>query len=86
MKNISKYCTIRERTKKIQEFINRMQFSGYGKSDRAYVYQKAKRKYDKSVEKDQAGETPMYRSKRWNAEGRREEKRQKARWYARNLG
>ena len=23
----------------------------------------------------------MYRSKRWNAEGRREEKRQKARWY-----
>ena len=58
-----------------------MQFSGYAKTERAYVYQKAKRKYDKCVEEDAAGETPMYRSKQWNVEGRREKKRQKTRWY-----
>ena len=81
MKNVSKLCSEQERNRKIQEFINRMQFSGYTKADRAYVYRKAKRKYDKCVEKDEAGETPMYRSKWWNVVGRREERKQKARWY-----
>ena len=81
MKNISRLCNAEERTRKIQEFVNRMQHSGYSKADRAHVYSKAKRKYDKCVENDASGETPMYRSKQWNVRGRREQKRQKARWY-----
>jgi hypothetical protein len=33
MKNISKHCSNHERTQKIQDIINRMQFSGYKKSE-----------------------------------------------------
>ena len=44
MKNISKHCGDNERIRKVQEFMNRMQHSGYPKTDRAYVYRRAKNK------------------------------------------
>ena len=82
MKTISRNCPDEERKKKIQEFIKRMQFSGYPKKERAYVYKKAKSKYDECLRKHDAGEQPFYRGKSWNFKERKEEKRVKRKtWY-----
>ena len=43
MKNTSFHVKSEERLDKIQYFINKMQFSGYGKRDRIHVYNKAKK-------------------------------------------
>ena len=85
MKTISRNCPDEERKKKIQEFIKRMQFSGYPKKERAYVYTKAKRKYDECLRKHDADEQPFYRGKSWNFKERKEEKRVKRKtWYQNN--
>ena len=45
MRNISPDCERVERTKHIQQFLNRMQFSGYNERDRVTIYRKACAKF-----------------------------------------
>ena len=62
-KNISRLCKPDERVTKVQEFIHRIQYSGYSKRERAEVYTKAKNRYDKGVSDNAIGKVPMYRNK-----------------------
>ena len=66
----------------MQHFLHRMQFSSYPQEDRIKVYKKAKRKFEKIVERDRTGECPMYGGKFWQRERRKMEKAEKKnRWY-----
>ena len=82
MRNVSAKCTEQERINKIQHFISRMQYSGYGMEERIKIYKAAKRRYNEMVRKDATGETPMYRARDWNREERVRLKELKKRtWY-----
>ena len=82
MKNISIRCTPEERKGKVQEFIDRMQYSGYTKSEKARVYQKAKQRYEKMVEDSDNGLVPLYRNKNWKrAERRIQKERKRTAWF-----
>lgn len=82
MRNVSRQCEKNERTQHVQHFLHRMQFSGYSQEDKIKVYKKAKRKFEKIVERDKTGECPMYRGKFWHRERREMQKiEKKNRWY-----
>ena len=66
MRNISTKCSEQERRSKVQHFISRMQYSGYGMEERVRVYRLAKRRYEEMLRRDAEGETPLYRGKDWN--------------------
>ena len=72
MKNVLEQCNREERSKHVQHFIHRMQFLGYTQEDKVLVYKKAKKLFENVVERDRAGQCPMYRGKFWQ---RSEEKR-----------
>ena len=71
MRNVSQHCKMNERTQHVQHFLRRMQFSSYSQEDRikniqilnalvyTRVYKKAKRKFEKIIERDRTGECPM---------------------------
>ena len=75
MRNISTLCTSEERRKKVQHYMNRMQYSGYKMEERVKVYRAAKRRYDEMVKRDTEGVEPLYRSKEWNRTERLRKKR-----------
>ena len=82
MRNVSLQCPESERQKHIQHFIKRMQFSGYHQRERVKVYNEAKRRFEKIIERDRKGECPMYRRKFWERRQREQEKINKKRtWY-----
>ena len=81
MMNVSIHCTNEERQKKIQQYMNRMQHSGYSKKQRISIYRKAKEKYDRKVQQHNQEEEPMYRGKWWNLEERTKQKKSKKNWY-----
>ena len=85
MRNVSRNCTNEERKKKIEEYMRRMQYSGYSKKERSEIYIRAKRKYDETIRKDNEGVEPLYRSKDWNSKERKEvKKKKKEDWYTRD--
>ena len=65
MRNVSVQCNGEEKSKHVQQFIYRMQFSGYSQEDKVLVYKKAKRVFDNIIEHDRVGQCPIYRSKFW---------------------
>ena len=80
--NIPVHCNNKKRKKKIQEYINRMQHSGYSKKQRAMGYRKAKKKYDRKIRLQEDSGEPMYRGRNWNLEERMRQKTAKKRnWY-----
>ena len=82
MKNISILCTPEERTQKIQRYMNRLQYSGYSKKQRAHIYARAKGKYEDAMKKHLEGVEPFYKGKLWNQDVRRKNKAHKRRnWY-----
>ena len=86
MRNVSTKCSEQERRGKIQHFISRMQYSGYGMDERIRVYRSAKRRYDEMLKKDSDGVEPMYRSKDWNRSERVKNKELKKRNWFKNDG
>ena len=69
--------------KKVEDFLLRMQYSGYDKKFRYEVVASALNAYRIRKEADESGERPMYRTKGWNKEERTKEKiRKKKNWYA----
>ena len=82
MRNVSPLCPEEERTGHVQEFIHRMQYSGYSVQERIDVYRNARRRYETILENDKNGIIPMYRGKFWHLQERTKEKREKAdNWY-----
>ena len=82
MRNVSSHCQENERRNKIQEYLLRLQHSGYNKVERNKIYIKAKKKYNLIVENDKNKICPMYRSKFWKQKERRRQKENKIRtWY-----
>ena len=82
MRNVSPLCKEIERTRHVQHFVNRMQFSGYNQRERTDVYLKALAKFGKITERAKRGEVSLYRSKFWNREEREKAKKDKREnWY-----
>ena len=82
MRNISTQCKTVERSKKIQEYLLRLQHSGYNKEERYKILIKARKKYEIMKENATNGTCPMYRSKFWNKNERKKQKQEKIRtWY-----
>jgi len=63
MSNVLEECNREERSKHMQYFVHRMRFSAYVQEDKVLVYKKAKKLFDNIVERDRAGQCPMYRGK-----------------------
>ena len=82
MRNISLQCETEERRGKIQHYMARLQYSGYNMEERVKIYQKAKKRFDEMIKKDEEGIEPLYRSKNWKRTERRLEKEQKKKdWF-----
>ena len=82
MRNVSVHCDNEERRKHVQQYVHRMQYSGYDQSDRVAVYKKAKRCFDNIVQESENGGTPVYRSKTYQRATREKERNNKRRnWY-----
>ena len=82
MRNVSVHCDNEERRKHVQEYVHRMQYSGYDQSDRVAVYKKAKRCFDNIVQESENGGKPVYRSKTYQRAMREKERNNKRRnWY-----
>ena len=71
--------------KHIEEYVLRMQFSGYEEDFRMDVVRSAIKAYEKIKCKVQKGERPLYRTKQWRMKERVKEKRKKkTTWYKGN--
>ena len=82
MRNTSKLCKKEEWQNKIQQFIYRLQYSGYNKGEREQIYKKGKAIFQRIVKNDEDGRIPLYRSKFWRSVERNEEKRKKrTQWF-----
>jgi len=79
MRCVSPHCEPTERTKHVQHYMHRMQFSGYSQEQRVAVYKAAKKKYNNQLESNEEGVVPLYRSKQWNRMERSKAKRLKKR-------
>ena len=81
MRCVSPLCDAGERLKHVQNFMYRMQLSGYQKEQRVNVYKAAKKRYDQQIKNNIEGITPLYRSKQWNRKERcREKELRKKSW------
>ena len=68
--------------KHLNGMMKRLQYSGYGHAYRTQILKSALSAYDKIIEKDKTGETPMYRPKEWKREEREKKKRgEKVDWF-----
>ena len=68
--------------KHIDEYVLRMQFSGYDEKFRREIVSSAMNAYEKIKRKVSKGERPLYRTKQWRQRERAKEKRQKkSNWY-----
>ena len=71
-----------ETTKHINNFMARLQYSGYNRKFRAQIAKSALKAYREIKRKDETGEKPMYRNKSWKRKERRKDKRdKKTQWY-----
>ena len=86
MRNVSLLCKDEERTKMVQEYLLRLQHSGYNKVERHIIYIKSKRKYESIKRNAKNGICPMYRSKFWNRNERRQQKIDKRKTWYNNKG
>ena len=74
MWNVSSQCKNDERSGKIQEYLLRLQHSGYNKAERHNIYTMAKKKYSEMKENALKGTCPLYRSKFWKQHERQTQK------------
>ena len=73
--------------KHVEEYVLRMQYSGYDETVRKEIVRSAISAYEKIRRKVEQKERPMYRSKMWKQKERQKDKRKKkTNWYKRNKG
>ena len=83
MRNVSRLCPEYEREKHIQEYMLRLQISGYETRERINIYQKAKKRFQTMVKNDEDGICPLYRGKFWNRPERaRKRNEKKHNWFS----
>ena len=71
-----------ETVKHIENYMKRLQFSGYSKRFRTEVWKSALKAYREIKRKDQEKEQPMYRNKKWKRNERERNRRTKKEgWY-----
>ena len=76
-----------EKKKHVEEYVLRMQFSGYEEKVRKEIVRSAISAYEKIRKKVEMKERPLYRTKMWKQKERQKEKRKKkSNWYKRNKG
>ena len=86
MKNISVHCEPAEKEKHIQNYMHRMQISGYNQQQRVKVYTTAKNRLEKKVKDSADGTTPLYQPKHWERKRRNKEKREKKKnWFGKDF-
>ena len=75
LRNCSRHLPWSVAREHVEQYMARMQFSGYKKEFRAEVVESALKAYDMMTERDATGEEPLYRPKGWKrverAKGRR---------------
>ncbi|CAB4002885.1 Hypothetical predicted protein [Paramuricea clavata] len=74
MMNCSRILPWEKVVKKVEDFLLRMQYSGYDKKFRYEVVASALNAYRVRKEANKSGERPMHRPKGWNNEERTKEK------------
>ena len=81
--NCSKDLTWQDKTKHVNAFMKKIQFSGYNKKFRYEVVNSAIKAYNKITEEDNSGSKPMYRPRDYQENERKEDKKKKKKnWYA----
>ena len=70
MINCSPLLNETKRKEHVNEYIKRLQFSGYNKEFRYDVYNAANKAYQKKVEESRAGIRPLHRPKSWRRDER----------------
>ena len=84
MTNCSPLLDNERRTDHINDYMKRLQFSGYHKEFRYDIYNAANKAYQKLIDESNRGIRPMHRPKHWKRAERRLEKEEKKRtWYKR---
>ena len=74
-----------QRNRHINEYMMRMQFSGYDKEFRFDVYNSANKAHQIEIQKDESGEKPLHRPKEWERSRQKKEKIEKRKtWYKNN--
>ena len=66
LRNCSKYLPSNVTRSHVEEYVARMQYSGYDKEFRAQVVESALKGFDCMLERDASGEEPLYRPREWN--------------------
>ena len=76
-----------EKKKHVEDYVLRMQFSGYEEAVRKEIVRSAINAYENIRKKVEKKERPMYRTKMWKQKERQKDKRKKkTNWYKRNKG
>ena len=82
LRNCSRHLPANVARKHIEEYVARMQFSGYNREFRAQIVESAMKGFDKMLEKDKSGEEPLYRPREWNKVERAKTRRaRKTDWF-----
>lgn len=82
MTNCSPLLDEARRREHINQYMTRLQFSGYNKQYRYDIYNAAKKAYQKLLGESRSGARPMHRPRQWRRKERKEEKAAKKKtWY-----
>ena len=77
LRNCSKHLPQSVANRHVEQYVNRMQFSGHNREFRAQIVESAIQAYTNMLERDAKGEQPLYRPKGWRKIERTETKRSK---------
>ena len=85
MKNCCPQLSEQRRKGHINNFMMRMQFSGYEKEFRFDVFNSASKAHRIALQENESGEKPLHRPKEWERSRRKKEKIDKGKtWYKNN--
>ena len=85
MRNCHPQLEEQRKTYHVNEFMKRMQYSGYEKTFRFDVFNAATKAYKSAQQKDENGERPLHRPKEWERTRRKKELTEKKKsWYKGN--
>ena len=65
LRNCSRQLPFEVARTHVEEYVMRMQYSGYDREFRAQVVESAVKAYERILEKDRRGEEPLYRPREW---------------------
>ena len=82
LRNCSRQLPFEVARTHVEEYVMRMQYSGYDREFRAQVVESAVKAYERILEKDRRGEEPLYRPREWRKVERAKTRRaRKSEWF-----